>query len=167
MERLCEDRCRSGLHGLAIQWGAIGDVGILHTLMGGKDVDVAGVAPQKIASCLEMLDLFLHQSHPVMSSFVPASNNNARNEKGSRTLVELVAHVLAIKDLGKINTKATLVELGMDSLMATEIKILLESQKNVSIPVTAVGQLTFSKLQEMEGSQLNPDEEQDTEVVNN
>ena len=29
MERICEDRVKSGLPGLAIQWGAIGDVGLI------------------------------------------------------------------------------------------------------------------------------------------
>ena len=32
MERICEDRVESGLHGLAIQWGAIGDVGLIQVL---------------------------------------------------------------------------------------------------------------------------------------
>ena len=29
MERICEKRRQDGLHGLAIQWGPIGDVGLL------------------------------------------------------------------------------------------------------------------------------------------
>lgn len=32
MERICEDRVKSGLPGLAIQWGAIGDVGLIQVL---------------------------------------------------------------------------------------------------------------------------------------
>ena len=29
MERICERRTADGLHGLAVQWGAIGDVGMI------------------------------------------------------------------------------------------------------------------------------------------
>jgi fatty acid synthase len=29
MERICEARVRDGLPGLAVQWGAVGDVGLL------------------------------------------------------------------------------------------------------------------------------------------
>ena len=29
MERICEERMKSGLPGIAIQWGAIGDVGLI------------------------------------------------------------------------------------------------------------------------------------------
>jgi fatty acid synthase len=29
MERICEARVRNGLPGLAVQWGAVGDVGLL------------------------------------------------------------------------------------------------------------------------------------------
>ena len=36
MEHLCELRNQDGLHGLAIRWGAIAEVGILHTIMGGS-----------------------------------------------------------------------------------------------------------------------------------
>ncbi|CAG7826517.1 unnamed protein product, partial [Allacma fusca] len=107
---------------------------------------------------LEMLDLFLNQSHPVVSSFVPVTSV-ASNDDKTATLPDLVAHVLAIKDTRKIKLGSTLIELGMDSLMATEIKILLENKKGISIPITAVGQLTFSKLMEMESNQLDLNEE--------
>ncbi|CAG7831785.1 unnamed protein product [Allacma fusca] len=158
MDRLCEERSKIGLPGLAIQWGAIGDVGVLHNLMGGKDVDVAGVAPQKIASCLEMFDLFLNQSHPVMSSFVPVSRIASKDE-GTQTLTGLVAHILAIKNIAKVKMGATLIELGMDSLMATEIKILLEDKKGISLPATSIGQLTFSNLVDLKSNELNLNEE--------
>lgn len=81
--------------GLAIQWGAIGDVGILLKTMGNKDVVVGGTIPQQISSCLEVLDVFLNQPHPVMSSFVLAEKVSVKTEGGSqRDLVEAVAHIL-------------------------------------------------------------------------
>ena len=36
MERICEERARSGLPGVAIQWGAIGDVGLIQVRNSNK-----------------------------------------------------------------------------------------------------------------------------------
>ena len=64
MEHLCELRNQDGLHGLAIQWEAIAEVGILHTIMGGKDIEsVAGTKPQPIHLCLSCLDSILSNDH--------------------------------------------------------------------------------------------------------
>ena len=68
MERICEQRKRNGLAGLAIQWGAVGDVGVVAELLGGNDVVIGGTSvPQRIPSCLEVLDKFLLSSHAVVS----------------------------------------------------------------------------------------------------
>lgn len=80
--------------GLAVQWGAIGDVGILKA-MGNREVVIGGTVLQQISSCLEVLDMFLNQPHPVMSSFVLAEKVSVKSEGGSqRDLVEAVAHIL-------------------------------------------------------------------------
>ncbi|XP_010131413.1 PREDICTED: fatty acid synthase, partial [Buceros rhinoceros silvestris] len=95
MERICEQRHHDGLPGLAIQWGAIGDVGILVKTMGSGDIVVGGTIPQPISSCMEALDIFLNQPHPVMSSFVLAEKVSVKAEGGNqRDLVEAVAHIL-------------------------------------------------------------------------
>ena len=39
-----------------MQWGAIGDVGVVQDTMGGSDVVVGGTLPQRIHSCLQVLD---------------------------------------------------------------------------------------------------------------
>lgn len=81
--------------GLAIQWGAIGDVGILLKTIGDKEIVIGGTIPQQINSCLEVLDIFLNQPHPVMSSFVLAEKVSVKTEGGSqRDLVAAVAHIL-------------------------------------------------------------------------
>nr|4PIV_A Chain A, Fatty acid synthase [Homo sapiens]4PIV_B Chain B, Fatty acid synthase [Homo sapiens] len=76
MERICEKRRHEGLPGLAVQWGAIGDVGILVETMSTNDTIVSGTLPQRMASCLEVLDLFLNQPHMVLSSFVLAEKHH-------------------------------------------------------------------------------------------
>ena len=94
MERVCEKRHHDGLPGLAIQWGAIGDVGVVLETMGGNDAVIGGTLPQRIASCLEVLDRFLCRRSPVMSSFVLAERSVVKSEgAGQRDLVEAVAHI--------------------------------------------------------------------------
>ena len=80
---------------MAIQWGAIGDVGVLVDMMGHGDVEVGGTLPQKISSCLETLDVFLNQSLPVVSSFVLASHKKSSAAAGSKVpITEAVARIL-------------------------------------------------------------------------
>jgi fatty acid synthase len=67
-ERICELRRRDGFHGLAIQWGPIGDVGVMAD---NDSVDkVSGIVKQRILSCLEVMDKFLQFPDAILSSFV-------------------------------------------------------------------------------------------------
>lgn len=105
MERVCEKRRYDGLPGVAVQWGAIGDVGVVLETMGGNDTVIGGTLPQRIASCLEVLDLFLCQQQPVMSSFVLAEKMVVKSEAGSqRNLVDAVGHILGKSQAIQNNT---------------------------------------------------------------
>jgi fatty acid synthase len=67
LERICELRRKDGLHGLAIQWGPIGDVGV----MADNEISsLARIVKQRILSCLEVLDKFLQSPHYILSSIV-------------------------------------------------------------------------------------------------
>ena len=67
-ERICEERRKDGLHGLAIQWGPIGDVGVI------ADEDMSSslstVVKQRINSCFEALDKLLQTNESIVSCFV-------------------------------------------------------------------------------------------------
>lgn len=81
--------------GLAVQWGAIGDVGILADTVNINATVIGGTLPQRVASCLEVLDLFLNQPHMVLSSFVLAEKAAAYRDRDSeQDLVKAVAHIL-------------------------------------------------------------------------
>lgn len=82
--------------GLSVQWGAIGDVGVVLETMGSNDTVVSGTLPQRIASCLNVLDLFLSLPYPVLSSFVLAEETATghRDGDGQQDLVKAVAHIL-------------------------------------------------------------------------
>ena len=79
-----------------MQWGAVGDVGIVLDTMGGNDTVVGGTLPQRISSCLTALDQFLNLSHPVVSSLVLAEKQGKGKGDTSdkASLVNSVAHIL-------------------------------------------------------------------------
>ncbi|XP_006886190.1 PREDICTED: fatty acid synthase [Elephantulus edwardii] len=159
MERICEQRRHDGLPGLAVQWGAIGDVGIVLEAMGTNDTVIGGTLPQRIASCLEVLDLFLNQPHPVLSSFLLAEKAGVRSEGDSqRDLVKAVAHILGIRDLAAVSPDSSLADLGLDSLMGVEVRQTLEREHDLVLSMREVRQLTLRKLQELSSQSTTADE---------
>ena len=59
-ERICENRRKNGLHGLAVQWGPVGDVGVMTEM---EVSSLAGVVKQRINSCLEVFDKILQSNY--------------------------------------------------------------------------------------------------------
>jgi len=73
MERICEKRRADGLPGLAIQFGAIAEIGIVAKMRSdNKEVVLSGTREQAISSCLEKLGEFLLQDEPVVASMILA-----------------------------------------------------------------------------------------------
>ena len=145
MERLCELRNLDGLHGsVAIQWGAIAEVGILHTIMGGRDIEsVAGTKPQPIHSCLTCLDSILNSDREygaIVSCYIPALQPSPVGDKslhkdssdatslivGKKDVKSRICQVLGIRDPSRVNVNSQLNGLGLDSLMNFEVRGLLE-----------------------------------------
>ncbi|XP_043924165.1 fatty acid synthase [Protopterus annectens] len=151
MERICELRRHDGLPGLAIQWGAIGDVGVVLETMGTNDTVIGGTLPQRISSCLEVLDKFLNQQHPVMSSFVLAEKTVSERNDGAdrRDLVSAVANILGVRDVSSLNPDASLADLGLDSLMGVEVRQILERDYDIVMAMRDIRQLTVNKLREL------------------
>uniref|UniRef100_H3AY86 Fatty acid synthase n=1 Tax=Latimeria chalumnae TaxID=7897 RepID=H3AY86_LATCH len=154
MERICEQRHRDGLPALAVQWGAIGDVGVVLETMGSNDTAVGGTLPQRITSCLEVLDRFLNQPHAVMSSFVLAEKTVGvmGDTGGKRDLVEAVAHILGVRDVSSLNPNATLADLGLDSLMGVEVRQTLERDYDIVMQMRDIRQLSINKLRQLASS---------------
>ena len=69
MERIIEQRRKDNFPGIAIQWGAVGDVGVILEHMGDNNTVVGGTMPQRMPSCLSSLDLFLSWNHPIVSRY--------------------------------------------------------------------------------------------------
>ncbi|XP_033100036.1 fatty acid synthase-like [Anneissia japonica] len=151
MERICETRRHNGLHGLAIQWGAIGDVGVVLEQMGDNETVIGGTHPQRILSCLDTLDYFLTTNHAVVSSFVRAEtkSHSKLDKSSSLDLVAVVANILGVREPSSVKPDTTLADLGLDSLMGVEVKQTLERDFELVIAMKDVRLLTFNKLKEL------------------
>lgn len=150
IERICERRREDGKHGLAIQWGAIGDVGVAFETLGGNDIVIGGTIPQRMPSCYNTLSKLLCSPFAVCSSILPVSKNRSADGQGEkRDLVAAIMHVLGIKDASKVSDQATLGELGLDSLMAVEIRQYIEREYEMTLNIQEIRSLTIAKIKEI------------------
>lgn len=146
MERIMEQRAKVGLPAKAIQWGAIGDVGLLANLQeNNMDMEISGTLPQRITNCLEVLDSLLNVDEPVVASMVVAEKRFDDVKKGN--IVEAVLNIMSIRDKKSISMDATLSRLGMDSLMGVEIMQILERDYDVVLSSQEMRSLTLSQLE--------------------
>lgn len=162
MERICEIRHSEGLPALAVEWGAVGEVGLVADMAeDNQEVVIGGTLQQKIGNCLEILDdLLTQKKHPIVSSMVVAEKRASSSNAG--TIVDTVINILGLRDLKTISLHSTLAELGMDSMMAVEIKQTLERQFEVFLTPQDIRSMTFAKLQEI-GSSDDKEKKADVE----
>ncbi|XP_072934221.1 fatty acid synthase [Epargyreus clarus] len=148
MERICEWRKQLGLPALAVQWGAIADVGLVADMQ-EEDVqlEIGGTLQQRISSCLLALDKFLKQDAAIVSSIVVAEKKAGGS--GCGNIVDAVATIMGIKDLKTVSQQVSLAELGMDSMMAVEIKQTLEREFEIFLTAQDIRTLTFARLLEL------------------
>uniref|UniRef100_A0A914ZHK0 Fatty acid synthase n=1 Tax=Parascaris univalens TaxID=6257 RepID=A0A914ZHK0_PARUN len=151
MERIIEHRREDGFPGIAIQWGAVGDVGVILENMGDNNTVVGGTLPQRIPSCLAALDLFLTWNHPIVASYVKA-DMSAKKSAGGGNLLQTIAHILGVNDISQLNPDANLGDLGLDSLMGVEIKQALERDYDIVLSMKDIRTLTLNKLQQLADS---------------
>jgi len=162
MERICENRRRAGYPGVAIQWGAIGDVGVVLETLGDNETNIGGTLPQRIPSCLATLDRFLQSKYAVCSSIVPAEKISS-SLSSKKSLVDSIAHILGIKSTKGLNGKITLSELGLDSLMGVEVKQTLERDYDVILSLQEIRALSVNQLQEIDAGNLTKNENETQE----
>ncbi|XP_011503082.1 PREDICTED: fatty acid synthase-like [Ceratosolen solmsi marchali] len=150
MERICEKRVEEGLPALAVQWGIVDDVGIAAAMNEKSNLfEFTGMGQQRITSCLEELDKFLHQKRPVVSSIVVDEKRS--ESSGSTNMVDTVLSIMGRANLSGVSHETSLVELGMDSMMAVEIKQTLEREFDVFLTAQEIRKLNFAKIEELMG----------------
>ncbi|XP_011313292.1 fatty acid synthase [Fopius arisanus] len=153
MERICERRAAEGLPALAIQWGAVGDVGLVARMQeSDKELVIGGTLQQRITSCLHELDGFLNQTSPIVGSMVVAEKRAGGS--GSLNIVDTVLNIMGLKDLKSVGVHTSLAELGMDSMMAVEIRQTLEREFEIFLTAQDIRGLNFAKLIEMNSKDL-------------
>ncbi|CAG0916724.1 unnamed protein product [Notodromas monacha] len=171
LERICEQRKADGFPGLAIQWGAIGDVGVVLDLLGDNETIVGGTVPQRIPSCLQALESLL--SRKAESAAVAASTVWAKKERstgsGSRDKVDIcqqIAKIIGLSNPSSIKQNVTLGDLGMDSLMSVEVRQALERECDLNLSVAEVRHLTFAQLTELQSGGQNETDPAAADVKN-
>jgi len=157
---------------LAIQWGAIGDVGMVIENLGSNDTVVGGTLPQRMTSCLETIDYFLQQSKnlPIVSSYVLAEKlqKSSGSSEASVSLIDTIANILGISDASTMSSDSTLADLGLDSLGSVEIKQLLEQKYSVSLANSKeIQQLTVKRLREIDSGASKSSTSPSTTTTNN
>ncbi|XP_014239844.1 fatty acid synthase-like [Cimex lectularius] len=152
MERVCEQRRAEGLPATAIQWGAVGDTGLVAEMQDEHiDVVIGGTLQQRITSCLEVINGFLTQPNAIVSSMVVAEKRAGGSSADN--IVDTVANILGLRDLKNVSLHSTLAELGMDSMMAVEIKQTLEREFEVFLSPHDIRSMTFAKLCDLSTTQ--------------
>ncbi|XP_042904027.1 fatty acid synthase [Parasteatoda tepidariorum] len=147
MERVCERRRQDGLSGLAIQWGIIGEVGGVHRHMGDNAM-IAGVVAQSVKSCLDTMDLFCQEDHPVVCSYMAATT--AVKKGDSVDLMGQITKILGISgEITEVMQQRSLGEMGLDSLLAVEFGNLLETHFGSSLSMQEVFKMKFSDLEQL------------------
>jgi fatty acid synthase len=147
MERIMEQRHSLGLPAKAIQWGAVGEVGLVADMQEDLlDMEIGGTLQQRISSCLEEMDPLMTVDEPLVSSMVVAEKRYSSIGKGN--IVDTVVNIMGIRDLKSISLETTLTELGMDSLMAVELKQIFEREFDIVLSTQELRTLTLMKVME-------------------
>ncbi|XP_049533141.1 fatty acid synthase-like isoform X3 [Anopheles darlingi] len=148
MERIIERRVADGLPGKAIQWGAIGEVGIVADMQEDRiDMEIGGTLQQRLSSCIQVLDQLLTSNEPIVASMVVAEKRSSSG--GAKNIIEAVMNIMNIRDMKSVSVESTLADIGMDSLMAVEIRQVLERDFDIILTPQDLRTLTFSKLQKL------------------
>ena len=150
-ERICEQRRRDGLHGLAIQYGPVGDVGVFE---GTSEVlDMTTFQKQRIHSCCEVLDKLLSASQPVITSWVRAERNVQSGSHQKKIIVE-VWKALGLEPDSTPN-HLTLGEIGLESMFAVELQQGLEREFNIKININHIKTITVGLLKDYENGKID------------
>jgi fatty acid synthase len=146
MERIVEERSDLGLPAKAIQWAAVGDVGLLAEFqLNNLDKDFKGTLPQAISSCLEVLDVLLTSDDTIVSSMVVADKTIGDVKKGN--IIDMILKIMGIRDRKSISMDSTLTQLGIDSLMGVEIQQILERDFDIALTSQELRSLTLGQLE--------------------
>lgn len=112
------------------------------------DMEISGTLPQRINSCLEVLDeLLTQENEPVLATMVVAEKKLDDSKKGN--IIDVIMNIMSIRDRKLISMDSSLSKLGIDSLMGVEILQVLERDFNVVVSAQEMRTLTLSELEKL------------------
>ncbi|KAJ8963945.1 hypothetical protein NQ314_005276 [Rhamnusium bicolor] len=153
MERICENRKRNGFPALTVQWGAVGEVGLVAEMKEeSTELAIGGTLQQPISSCLRVLDGFLTQNDEVIVSSMVVAEKQGLGVADN--IVDAVINVLGVTNIKTISIHSTMAELGMDSMTAVEIKQILERDFEVILNATEMRTMTLARLKEIQTEKI-------------
>lgn len=91
----------------------------------------------------------LKSPEPVVSSFLIDECFENTSDSEANLIVEGVAKFLGIKDPNNVPPALTMLELGLDSLIGTDIQQFLDINYGISLNTQEVRELTFDKLKKL------------------
>lgn len=157
MDSICQERRRVGLPALSVQWGVVGDVGIVAETANSNDMVLLGSRSQRMHSCLEAMDTFLQSEYSVCLSYIKADPDSSKKEDSqSVDILSVIMRLLGLKDVTAMDPEITLGGLGVDSLIAVEIKQALDKCSGSSISIKEVRNLSIATLIRMSEQQQQP-----------
>ncbi|CAD7955255.1 unnamed protein product [Amoebophrya sp. A120] len=152
LDHLIRMRNQNGLSGLSLQWGAIGDVGVLSRANSKKTGLVDAVLPQEIQSCLQELEKLLASNstgvHTVYLTPKRVKDDSTSNDS-SVPLEQKVREIVGAK--ATVKDTATLEMLGADSLQSMEIQSLIKMRTGEKIAMDKLSKMTLKQIRELEG----------------
>ena len=148
MERICENRRKDGLHGLAIQWGPIGDVGVFVNKNHHDGMHVAGLLMQKLPSWLNALDKYLQCSYPVVSSLV-RMNKRFKVISAEENVIKYIWQLIGV-DPKTVPNYVTLEELGIGSIAVFEFQQRLQRDYDISLSMEEIRRITIGEMKRFE-----------------
>lgn len=160
MDSVCINRVNDGLPGLSVQWGVIGDVGLVADLHSGhsephsnstilvkqasSEVVLLGSASQRVHSIFETLDRIInYESIGCIASLVRPTNLLKSGKEGSADLIKIISNIIGLKDISRMDVSTSMGSLGIDSLIAVEIKQVIERVTGVCLGLKEVRELTI------------------------
>ena len=148
MERICENRRKDGLHGLAIQWGPIDNIGAAIDTIGKDSFDFTGLQMQRTPSWLYALDKFLQCPYPVVASSI-RMEKQFKNKTVEENLMKHLWSSIGV-DPKVIPNHVTLGELGIGSVVAVEFQQRLQRDYDINLSMELLKTITAGELREFE-----------------
>lgn len=146
MDRIVENRVQQHLPGKSIQFGPICDGGMLARVINYDDtLNFIGLSQQRMDRWLFLLEDILFSKCAIVSCIQVAHESNVEESN----VFANVLQVFGVKDINKVRASATLADLGIDSLIVSEVKQILEREVNVVLSVEEIKGLTVDGLKKI------------------